>query len=150
MDVDGTMTDGRFTIDSLGNETKTFNVKDGMAIKLLKDNGVKTAIATGHSSEIVKQRAINLGIDYYFETGDKVSAITGLIKKLDINNENIAFIGDDLNDLPLFHIVGNKGCPSDACIDVKHLSNYICKEKGGYGAVREYAEYILREVNKCL
>lgn len=143
MDVDGTMTDGRFTVDEFGNETKTFNVKDGTAIKLLKDKGIKTAVITGHNSKVVENRCKYLGIDYYYVSNDKIKCLNEIINKLGITLKDVAYIGDDLNDLEVFKIVGYTGCPNDACNEIKECSSYICKLKGGFGCIREYSQYIL-------
>lgn len=145
MDVDGTMTDGRFTVDEFGNETKTFNVKDGMAIKLLHDAGIKTAIITAHKSKVVENRAKQLGVDYYYESNKKAKTLDSIINNMNININEVAYIGDDLNDIELFNIVGHTGCPKDACDEIKEKANYLCKLKGGYGAVREYAEHIIKQ-----
>jgi len=146
MDVDGTMTDGRFTVDEFGNETKTFNVKDGMAIKLLKDKGIKTAVITGHNSKVVENRCKYLGIDYYYVSNDKIKCLNEIITKMGITLKEVSYIGDDLNDLNIFNVVGYTGCPNDACKEIKEKSKYICKRKGGYGAIREYTNIILKNL----
>ncbi len=143
MDVDGTLTDGRFTVDKYGNETKTFNVKDGMAIHLLKSKGIKTAIITGHNSKVVEQRAKQLKIDYYFVSNNKLETLKNLMEEEDCAPNNIAYIGDDLNDLEVFQYLENTGCPADAAKEIYKQSSFTCSLKGGYGAVREYAEYII-------
>lgn len=142
-DVDGTMTDGRFTIDEFGNETKTFNVKDGTAMILLRNRGVKTAIITGHNSKIVENRSKQLGIDYYIVSTNKIENVEMLIRELHISYSDVAYIGDDLNDILVFEKVGHKGCPMDACKEIRLLSNYICSVGGGYGAIREYVDYLI-------
>lgn len=145
MDVDGTLTDGRFTVDELGNETKTFNVKDGVAVKLLREAGIKTAIISGRPSRIVKQRAESLHIDFCFFSNDKLAILSSLAEQEGITLNQIAYIGDDLNDKEVFEQPILCGCPKDACNEIKQLANYVCKSNGGYGAMREFAELILLE-----
>lgn len=142
-DVDGTMTDGRFTIDEFGNETKTFNVKDGTAFKLLRDRGIKTAVITGHDSKVVEQRCKYLKIDYYYVSTDKVTVLKKIIEENNIHLDEVAYIGDDLNDLDIIKIVGYSGCPKDACKEINNMVNYVCDKKGGYGAVRDFVEHLL-------
>lgn len=147
MDVDGTLTDGRFTMDEYGNETKTFNVKDGMGVKLLRKAGIRTAIISGRPSKVVERRAESLQIDHCIFSNEKLASVLTLAKKEGISLEQIAYIGDDLNDQEVFEQPIFCGCPQDACNPIKHLANYVCKTKGGHGAVREFADYILGEHN---
>lgn len=144
-DVDGTLTDGRFTIDSSGNETKTFNVKDGMGSILLRKNGIKVAFFSGRDSEIVKNRALQLKVDYYVPNcNNKAKEVISLSKKENINLKEIAFIGDDVNDLEIISLVGFSGCPRDAVSEVKNKCDFISKKNGGHGAFREFADFILK------
>ena len=144
-DVDGTLTDGRFTIDSFGNETKTFNVKDGMAINILKSRGVKIAVLTNHKSEVVKQRFDILNVDWYFDNcSDKLSVIQKIASEEKITLCEIAFIGDDINDLPTLKAVGESGCPSDAVEIVKSVCKFVSTKNGGYGCMREYVEELIK------
>ena len=145
MDVDGTMTDGCFTVDIFGNETKTFNVKDGMAIELLTKTGIKTAIITGHNSKVVENRSKQLDIDYYYVSNNKIETLKNIILKMRISPNEVCYIGDDLNDINVINFVGVSGCPNDACSDIKNIVTYVCKKNGGYGAVREFAEYIIKD-----
>lgn len=149
MDVDGSLTDGRFTLDEYGNETKTFNVKDGMGAILLHKANIKTGIITGRSSEIVKARAKQLKCDFYFDNcNDKLPMIKRIANELHIEKEEMAYFGDDVNDLDVLEFVGLSGCPRDAVPEVKSKCIFIAKHKGGYGAFREFSDYILKYEKK--
>lgn len=144
-DVDGTLTDGKIHISSDGELYKSFDVKDGYGIKcLLPCRGIQAAIITGRKSQIVELRARKLGIKYVYQNiKDKAAALQDLRLKLGISLEEIAFMGDDVNDLPAMKIAGIAACPADAAQEVKEICAYICKRKGGYGAAREWIEYLI-------
>ena len=145
MDVDGTMTDGRFTVDSFGNETKTFNVKDGMAVNILKSKNVITAILTNHKSAIVKNRAKQLGIDYYYDdASNKLQILNSLVKNLGISLEDVAYIGDDLNDYEVMINVGVPACPKDAAKEIKTICSFVSELKGGHGCIRDFVEELIK------
>lgn len=146
LDVDGTLTDGKLTIDSNGNEYKSFNVKDGMAISMAMKCNIDVVILTGRSSKIVEIRARELGIEDVFQgikTKRNIILEVAKIKKLKL--EEIAFIGDDINDLEAMQIVGFKACPSDASSEIKEIVDIISLQKGGDGAVREIIEIIMKK-----
>lgn len=146
LDVDGTLTDGQITIGSDGKEYKNFNVKDGMAITQSLNNNIGIAIITGRTSQIVEIRAKELGINNVYQgIKNKSDKVKELANKNKINLEEVAFIGDDINDLEAMHIVGFRGCPLDASNEVKEVSDFVSSQKGGYGAVREIIEYILKQ-----
>lgn len=148
MDVDGTLTDGKIHISSEGELFKSFNVKDGYGIQKLKQNGIIPAIITGRSSSIVAARAAELGIiDVYQGYSDKVQALELLAAKFRCTYDEIAYIGDDENDLPAMRKCGFAACPADACETVKCECDYVCGLRGGEGCVREFAEYIVYELN---
>lgn len=143
MDVDGTLTDGKIYLGNAGEEYKAFCVKDGQGIALLHAEGIKTAIITGRSSSIVDKRAKELGIPFVMQDiKDKAAALRELAEKENISLKEIAYIGDDINDLPAMKLCGLSFSPSDAVQDVRACSVNL-KVKGGEGAVRECAEYIL-------
>ncbi|MGB6127333.1 MAG: HAD-IIIA family hydrolase [Psychrilyobacter sp.] len=145
LDVDGTMTDGKITYDNNGTETKSFNVKDGMAIAQAIKYGVKVAIITGRTSEIVEQRAIELGIlDIYQGVGNKIATLDELLKKYDYKYKNVAYMGDDINDIPAMMRANYVGITADAVSDIDEFANFKSKYNGGYGAVREFVETILK------
>lgn len=145
LDVDGTMTDGKITYDNNGTETKSFNVKDGMAIAQAIKYGVKVAIITGRTSKIVEQRAIELGIlDIYQGVGNKIATLDKLLKKYDYKYSNVAYMGDDINDIPAMMRANYVGITADAVSDIDEFANFKSKYNGGYGAVREFVETILK------
>lgn len=144
MDVDGTLTDGKIFIGSNGEEFKAFDVKDGYAInEMLHKNGIKTAIITGRKSNIVDFRAKELNIDYVYQgVKDKKESIKNLSVIQNIQLDDIAYIGDDLNDLEALKMCGIKGCPADAVNEVKCICDFISNYSGGNGAVRDFIEWI--------
>ncbi|MCX7991640.1 MAG: HAD family hydrolase [Proteobacteria bacterium] len=145
MDVDGVLTDGRIIYDNEGRELKFFFVRDGHGIKLLQKSGVKTGIITGRKSEIVVIRAKELGMDYIFQNvGDKGVIIDKIIEEGYFKPEEIAFIGDDIVDIPVFRKVGFKISVPDASYDIRDEVDYITLNYAGKGAVREVCEIILK------
>ncbi|MFH1478952.1 MAG: HAD-IIIA family hydrolase [Candidatus Omnitrophota bacterium] len=144
LDVDGVLTDGRIIYDNFGNEIKCFNVLDGFGIKLLKDAGIKPAIITAKKTKIVKRRAKDLGIEHVYYGFDKLSLYQSLIKRLNIKDEEVCFMGDDLFDLAVLKKVGFSACPPNAVEEVKETVHYITEKEGGKGAVRELIEVILK------
>ena len=148
-DVDGVMSDGGINYSNNGEETKTFNVKDGLGIKLLQAAGLNTAIITGRASRIVEKRAAELGIEHLVQgRDDKLIATQELMKLLKLEVHEIAYMGDDLPDLAAIQYAGLGIAPSNACAPVIEAADFICKLTGGHGAVREACEFILNEQNK--
>ena len=147
-DVDGVLTDGKIIISNQGDEYKNFDVKDGLGLVLVQKLGFKVAIITGKQSNIVADRFASLGLDpndIFQGQKNKVSAYESLKEKYSLLDENIAYMGDDLPDIILMKKVGFSAAPAD-CIDiVKGYSDYICVQKGGDGAVREFCEYIIKQ-----
>lgn len=146
LDVDGTLTDGSIYYDSAGTETKQFHVKDGLGIKVALATGIQFAVITGRKSPMVERRVKELGITY-FEEGvqQKYPAMLQLLETLDISAEEVCYIGDDWNDLQCIQHVGMKMCPNDAVEEILQVCDYVAEAKGGYGAVRECLEHMLRE-----
>ena len=145
-DVDGVLTDGNLYIDSKGNETKRFNVKDGLGIKLLQEANIKIAVISGGKSESTIQRIKKLKIKYYFfEAKNKLKVLQDLKKELDLEDFEVLYVGDDLNDLVLKEIVGILVAPGDAVKPVKNFANITLKSVGGDGAIRELSEMILEQ-----
>lgn len=148
MDVDGTLTDGKIYMSATGELMKAFNIKDGYAIARLRDYGIEPVIITGRSSEIVNQRCIELKIKELHQGIDNKSfMLRDICQKHDIDMSQVAYIGDDLNDLPCMKICGFSACPSDAMKPVRDSVSYICETKGGEGAVREFIDYLLSKQN---
>ncbi len=143
LDVDGVLTDGRIIIGNDGEEFKFFNVKDGLGIKLLQKLGLVVAAITGKNSHIVQSRLSALGIlDIYQGQINKLEAFEDLLGKYKIKPEQVAYMGDDLPDLPLMQKVGVSIIPKDAHDLLKDFSDYQCALKGGKGAVREVCDLI--------
>lgn len=144
IDVDGTLTDGGIYIGNNGEMMKRFNVKDGYAIHdILPQMGIIPIVITGRKSEIVLRRCQELGIDRVVQgSTDKLSVLCTIMENEQIAAEEVAYIGDDLNDLDCMSIVGVAGCPNDAVEDIKEIADYVAKHKGGDGAVREFVEWM--------
>lgn len=144
LDVDGTMTDSRITYSENGDEIKSFNVKDGLAITSWRKLGKQVAIITGRSSDIVARRAKELHIEHFYQgIHNKKEVLEELLQKLDLNMENVAGIGDDLNDLQMLKAVEISFVPRDSSVYVDKIANVILSKKGGDGAVREMIEYLI-------
>lgn len=144
MDVDGVMTDGKVTYSSQGEETKAFDIKDGLGLKLLQKGGIKTAVITGRNSPMVSRRVEELGIDWLIQgREDKLTALEELAKEHGFKLEEIAYIGDDLPDLAAIQRVGLGMTVADANDRVKKASQYTTTRPGGHGAVREACEWLL-------
>lgn len=146
MDVDGTLTDSHIYISNEGECMKAFNVKDGYGILcLLSQSGIVPVIITGRYSEIVKVRAGELGIkELYQGVENKLRTLKAIVEKYDLLPENVAYIGDDLNDLDCIRYCGLSACPSDAVREVKEACDYVCHLRGGKGAVREFIDHIMK------
>ena len=146
LDVDGTMTDSRITYSENGDEIKSFNVKDGLAIASWRKLGKQVAIITGRSSNIVARRAQELHIEHFYQgIHNKKEVLEQLLVKLDLNMENVAAIGDDLNDLSMLKAVNMSFVPRDASTYVDKIATVILTKKGGDGAVREMIEYLINK-----
>lgn len=146
MDVDGTLTDGKIYIGENGEVMKAFNVKDGYGIVMAKKQGILPVIITGRKSKIVEERAKELGIEELYQgIEDKVAVLKEVTEKHKILLEEVAYIGDDLNDLDCMSICGLSACPSDAIDEVIKVANYVCQNYGGNGAVREFINYIINQ-----
>ncbi len=145
LDVDGVLTDGSIVYDTDGRELKSFNVKDGHGIKLLMRAGVKVGIITSRESKVVLMRAKDLGIEIVYQRAiDKAKALDEIVAEEGLSDEDVAFIGDDLVDLPVLRRVGFSVAVADAIPEVKESADYVTHTRGGYGAVREVCELILK------
>lgn len=144
LDVDGVMTDGRFTLDESGNESKTFNTQDGYGIRRLLDAGIEVAIITGRSSGAVTTRAAELGVRHVFQgCRDKRGAIDALLASLGVERERAAAVGDDMPDLPMFEATGLAFAPANAVADIAAAADLRTRREGGHGAVREIADFLI-------
>lgn len=146
LDVDGVMTDGRITYDSTGGETKSFDVKDGHGLKLVQRVGIRVGIITGRQSSIVARRAAELGIELVYQgVKDKSLPFREILEKLALLPEEVAYVGDDVVDLPIMRQVGFAVTVADAVDDVKPYAHMVTKRCGGRGAVREVCDFLLKE-----
>ncbi len=144
LDVDGTMTDSRITYSENGDEIKSFNVKDGLAIAAWRRLGKQVAIITGRSSKIVQRRAKELHIEHFYQgVENKKEVLEELLEKLELTMENVAAIGDDLNDLAMLKAAHISFVPRDASPYVDTVATVILNKKGGDGAVREMIEKLI-------
>lgn len=150
LDVDGTLTTGEVTYTQNGEELKSFNTKDGLALSVWnKQLGRKSAIITGRESSIVERRAKELGVEFvYMGVSDKGAVVQELLVKLNLANDEVACIGDDLNDLPMFVRIKQSYAPKDSAKEIKAVAKNVLKKKGGKGAVREMIEDILAKESK--
>lgn len=145
MDVDGIMTDTRIMLDANGEWKRFFSVRDGIGVHQLRHHGYKTGVITGACSEDVRKRMQHLKIDYFFENKlDKVPAYEELKQKAGMSDEEVAYIGDDIFDVPLLKKVAFAVTVPEAVAEVKKECDYITERKGGYGAVRELCDLIQR------
>ena len=145
LDVDGTLTDGGIYYDSTGNELKKFSVKDGAGLVALRRAGVQVMICTGRECEAVRRRAADLHLEYVYQNvGSKAAFLRDFFKEHGLSREEVAYCGDDWNDLAAMALCGFVACPADAAAAVKARADYVCPQKGGEGAVRGAAEEILR------
>jgi N-acylneuraminate cytidylyltransferase len=143
-DVDGVLTDAGMYYDQSGDAMKKFNTRDGKGLELLRRAGIKTGILTSESTEMVAQRARKLQLDYAFQgVTDKLSVLQGLLSELGLAPDEVAYVGDDLNDLEILGAVGLSAAPADAVPEVREAVHYVCRAGGGEGCVREVASQIL-------
>lgn len=149
-DVDGTLTDGKIYMGVNGEMMKAFDIKDGCALHdIMPQCGITPVIVTARTSQIVKNRCDELGITYIYQgVRDKVSALREAAAKLgetaDENGiyQNIAYMGDDLIDIPVMKKCGIKACPKDAAKQVAEICDFVSDKNGGDGAVREFTEWL--------
>lgn len=149
LDVDGVLTDGKIIVGTDGVEYKNFSVKDGVAIYIAKKAGIEFAIISGRYSKINEIRAKEFGIKHiYQDLANKLEFYEKIKKELKLKDEEICFIGDDLIDITVMQKCGLSAAPNDACEEVKKVSDFICKNNGGEGCVREIIEILLKTQKK--
>ena len=145
LDVDGVLTKGDITYTSSGEELKTFHAKDGMGLAIAHAMGLQTAIITGRTSPIVERRAKELKISHVqMGSHNKSAGLQVVLDTLQVEPQEVAYMGDDLNDLGVMSRVGLAMTPQDGVPEIKDIAHYICQANGGEGAVREAVEYILK------
>lgn len=148
-DIDGVMTDGGLHYTDDGHELKTFNVQDGLGVVLLRRAGIKVAIITGRTSNVVNCRAKDLGVEHVFHgAGDKGAVSGQLLEQLGLQWSELAFMGDDLIDLPAMTRCGLAIAPANARPVVKERAHLVTEASGGKGAVREAIEFLLAAQGK--
>lgn len=144
LDVDGVLTDGRLYFDNQGNEMKAFCTRDGLGIKALQGQGIELAFITGRQSEIVAQRASQLGVKHVYQgRNDKLNAFNELLSDTGMEEENVCYSGDDWIDIPVLDRVGLSVTVADADRVVKNRVHWVTSRGGGKGAVREICDLIL-------
>jgi 3-deoxy-D-manno-octulosonate 8-phosphate phosphatase (KDO 8-P phosphatase) len=149
LDVDGTLTDGGIYYDEDGTELKKFYAKDGLGVRAAQRAGIECIIMTGRESWMVQKRAKELDIRFIYQNvRTKGIFLQDFMQQHEVYAEEMAFIGDDINDLPGMRECGFVGCPSDAGEDVLEYADYVAEKCGGHGAVREIIELILRAQGK--
>ena len=149
MDVDGVLTDESIGYGPFSDELKIFNIKDGLGIKLAQSAGLAVGIISSRSSEALKIRAYELGIEVVYQgQKNKIDAYQQIKKELYVSDEQIAYIGDDLPDLEILRVVGFSVAVKNACEEVKNIVDFITNKSGGKGAIRDVIELILREQGK--
>jgi 3-deoxy-D-manno-octulosonate 8-phosphate phosphatase (KDO 8-P phosphatase) len=145
LDVDGVLTDGRIIFDSNGIESKFFNVKDGHGIKMVQRGGIEVGIISGRESKVVANRAVELGIaQVYQKSLDKLVPYRQMLEATGLSDDQVAFMGDDIIDIPLLRRVGFAAAPADAVGEVLPFAHFVAKNRGGWGAVREVCDLILK------
>ena len=149
LDVDGTLTDGGIYRGNNGEELKRFNVKDGYVIVNAQTLGIEFGIITGRKSELVEIRSNELKIKYLYQgISEKTVILKEIMQKTELKKEEIAYMGDDLNDILIMKQSGLTGAPKDAADEVIQIADFVSEKNGGSGAVREFVEYILKKDGK--
>jgi len=148
-DVDGVLTNGMLTIMPDGEMVRHMNVKDGYAMKNALNKGYRVCIISGGTNEGVRSRLAALGIeDIYLGAHNKIQQYKELVKKYNLQAENVLYMGDDVPDFPVMELVGLATCPNDAVREIQQISKYISDKKGGEGCVRDVIEQVLRVQEK--
>jgi 3-deoxy-D-manno-octulosonate 8-phosphate phosphatase (KDO 8-P phosphatase) len=148
-DVDGVMTDGSLLITEEGNLLRTFHIRDGYALRRLILSGYHLAVISGGRSAGVIKRLQDLGVsDIFMDAQEKEDVLQNWMKRKDIRGSGLAYMGDDLLDIPAMNLAALKACPADAVSEIKNIANYISPVKGGAGCVRDLIELVLKVQNQ--
>lgn len=143
-DCDGVLTDNGVYYDASGEVLKRFSIRDGMGVERLRVHGVETAIVSGEASPSLRARASKLQIaEQHLGVRDKVAVLEDLCARHGLTEGEVAYIGDDVNDVPIMRRVGLSGCPGDATSFARDVADVVCTAPGGGGAFREFAEAVL-------
>jgi len=149
LDVDGVLTDGGIIYDNTGNEIKRFDVKDGLIVSYLQRVGIKVGVITGRSSPLVAKRCTELKMDFQAHgVSRKVDEYNRFKAETGLQDEEIAYIGDDINDLPVLSLCGLSACPSDARAYIRQHVDLVLPSRGGYGVLRDLADMLLEAQGK--
>ncbi len=149
MDCDGVLTDGRITLLPNGDEQKTFHVRDGQGIVLLHRAGLRSGIISGRNSSLVERRAKELGVEFVRQGAwNKLDDFEEIISEIGLTPAETAFIGDDVADIPVMLRVGLAAAVADAANETKRVAHLITNSNGGFGAVREATDFILKSQQK--
>lgn len=149
MDVDGVLTDGSILFTGGGTESKQFHVADGLGIRLALEAGLVVVWISSRMSEAVAQRAAELKVSHLYQNVDnKSKALAELIGAYTLQTDNVAYIGDDLNDLPAYSLAGVKFAPANAVSEIKGIADFVTEKRGGEGAVREVCDVLLKAQGK--
>ena len=147
VDVDGTMTDGGIYYDENGNELKKLCTKDAAGFFAAKEADIKVIVLTGRECAATTRRMNEMKVEAIHQNvKDKYSFIQKMMSELNLTRDDLGYIGDDLNDLSPMKLCGFIGCPADSCQEVKKIASYVSPKNGGYGAVRDVVEHMLREL----
>ena len=148
-DVDGVLTDGSMYYSESGEFMKKFNTRDSMGMELLLNYKIKTVFITRENSKIVKKRVKKISIvDLYSGISDKKKMLSEILIKYNVKKNEIAYIGDDVNDIEIMKSIGFSATPLDGNYEVKKISDYVCSTKGGQGAFREISDLIIKSMQK--
>ncbi|MCU0734073.1 MAG: HAD-IIIA family hydrolase [Methylotetracoccus sp.] len=149
-DCDGVLTDGGVYYSEQGERLKRFNIRDGMGVERLRVvAGIETGIVSGELSASVEKRAEKLAItECHLGAKDKAAVVASILSRRGLSAEQVAYVGDDVNDLPAFALVGLTACPRDAELAVKLVADVVLERPGGYGAFRELAEIVLNALTE--
>lgn len=149
LDVDGVLTDGTVSINSMGGESKPFFIRDGAAIVWARREGLEVGLLSGRPSEATSRRAAELGLEIVSQGGpDKRRAYADILTRCGYRDEEVGYMGDDILDLPILGRVGLSATPADAVDDVRTRVHWVSRAGGGRGAVRELIEVILTAQDK--
>ncbi|MBI4523102.1 MAG: HAD-IIIA family hydrolase [Deltaproteobacteria bacterium] len=149
LDIDGVLTDGGVVMDDRGDEIKRFHVRDGQGIRLLMEAGIEVAFITGRSSRVVEHRAKDLGVRrVYQNVKNKLDVYHEIKTAMALKDNEIAYVGDDIADLPLMRRVGFPVTVQDGWKELRRESRYVTRRRGGEGAIRELAELLLKAQRK--
>ena len=148
-DVDGVLSDCTIQMDENGDPLRTINIKDGYAIQLAVKHGLQLAIMTGGHNENVRSRYEYLGVkDIYISCSMKIRTWEEFLKKYDLKEDEIIYVGDDIPDYEVMKRAGCPCCPKDACAEIKEISTYVSDSKGGYGVARDILEQVMKAQGK--